>query len=378
MARLLIVFGTRPEAIKLFPVVDALRRREHVQTRICVTGQHRELLDQMLALSDATIDTDLDLMRPGQTIGDLTARLLVGIGGTLAGERVDRVIVQGDTSTAVAATLAAHHRRIPVSHVEAGLRSGDPHSPWPEEGNRRIIASLADQHFAPTESAADALRREGIAPGAIHVTGNTVIDALLATKARLAADASLVPGLTTIAARFAGKRVILLTAHRRESFGVRLANIARAIRSIATRPDIALVVPLHPNPNVQAAIAPLLANLPNVALVAPLDYPHFVGLLMLADIVLTDSGGIQEEAPALGKPVLVLRDTTERLEGVVAGTARLVGTDPDRIVAETFALLDDPAAYATMARVHSPYGDGRSSERIADLIVSRVRAQRAG
>lgn len=377
MAELLIVFGTRPEAIKLFPVVEALRRRQQVQTRVCVTGQHRELLDQVLALSNTGIDTNLDLMRPGQTIEDLTARLLTGLADLFAQEPADRVIVQGDTSTAVATALAAHHRKIPVSHVEAGLRSGDARSPWPEEVNRRIIGSIADQHFAPTESAADALRREGVDPDTIHVTGNTVIDALFATEMRLQDDPSLASGLDPIAARFVGKRIIVVTAHRRESFGAGLASIARAVRSIAARADVALILPVHPNPEVRAAIAPLLAGLPNVAMIEPLDYPHFVRLLMLAEIVLTDSVGVQEEAPALGKPVLVLRDTTERSEGIAAGTARLVGTDRDRIVAETFALLDDPHAYAAMSRAQSLWRrPQRRAHRRADYRPALIRQGR--
>ncbi|WP_174292207.1 non-hydrolyzing UDP-N-acetylglucosamine 2-epimerase [Sphingomonas bacterium] len=366
--RVLVIFGTRPEAIKLFPVVRALAVRPGLTVRTCVTAQHRGLLDQVLAIADLVPDIDLDLMEPGQSLDRLTARLLVGLGEVMDAERPDLVVVQGDTATAMAGALAAYYRRVTVAHVEAGLRSGDIYHPWPEEVNRRIVAPIAELHFAPTETAAAALRRENIDPATIHVTGNTVIDALLWTQGRIAADPALAGGLDGIAARFAGQRLVLVTTHRRENFGEGMAAIARAIGRIADRPDVAVVFPMHPNPEVVRAMDAVLGTRANVARIAPLDYPHFVRALALCDIVLTDSGGVQEEAPALGKPVLVMRETTERPEGVAAGTARLVGTDEDRIVSEIFTLLGDSDAYAAMARAHNPFGDGQAAARIAEIV----------
>ncbi|MGN6270694.1 MAG: non-hydrolyzing UDP-N-acetylglucosamine 2-epimerase [Sphingomonas sp.] len=365
---ILVVFGTRPEAIKLFPVVRALAATPGIAVRTCVTAQHRGLLDQVLAIADLTPDIDLDLMEPGQTLDRLTARLLTGIGEVLDAERPDRVIVQGDTATAMAGALAAYYRRIPVGHVEAGLRSGDIYAPWPEEVNRRIVAPIADQHFAPTETAAKALRRENVDPATIHVTGNTVIDALHATAGRIDADPSLAAALDPIAERFAGKRIILVTTHRRENFGDGMASIARAIARIAERSDTALLFPMHPNPNVVSVMDSALGDRTNVARIDPLDYPNFIRALGMAHIVLTDSGGVQEEAPALGKPVLVMRETTERPEGVAAGTARLIGSLEDRIVSEIFTLLDDKQAWTAMARAHNPFGDGQAAARIARIV----------
>ena len=366
--RVLLIFGTRPEAIKLFPVVRALAARPALIVRTCVTGQHRGLLDQVLAVADLRPDIDLDLMEPGQSLDRLTARLLVGLGEVIDAERPDLVIVQGDTATAMAGALAAYYRRVAVAHVEAGLRSGDIHHPWPEEVNRRIVAPIAQLHFAPTEAAAAALRRENVDPASIHVTGNTVIDALLWTQGRIAADPALASGLDETAERFAGKRLILVTTHRRENFGDGMAAIAHALRRIADRPDVAVLFPMHPNPNVAAAMNAVLGQRTDIARIAPLDYPHFVRALGLCDIVLTDSGGVQEEAPALGKPVLVLRETTERPEGVAAGTAKLVGTDEERIVSEVVTLLDDSDAHAAMARAHNPFGDGHAAARIAEVV----------
>ncbi|MET3712557.1 UDP-N-acetylglucosamine 2-epimerase (non-hydrolyzing) [Sphingomonas trueperi] len=366
--KLFVVFGTRPEAIKLFPVIRALQASPDFEVVTCVTAQHRGLLDQVLAIAGITPDIDLDLMTPGQSLDALTVRLLTGIGGALDSVRPDRVIVQGDTATAMVGALAAYYRKIPVSHVEAGLRSGDIYQPWPEEVNRRIVAPIADQHFAPTETAANALRDENVTAVTIHVTGNTVIDALLATRARIAAEPGLAAGLDPIAARFAGKRIVLVTTHRRENFGGGMAAIADALRRIAARPDVAILFPVHPNPNVVAVMDAALGDQPNIARIDPLDYPHFIRALGMADLVLSDSGGVQEEAPALGKPVLVMRETTERPEGVTAGTARLVGTDADRIVEEVGRLLDDREAHAAMARAHNPFGDGHAAARIADII----------
>ncbi len=368
----LLIFGTRPEAIKLFPVMRALMETPGITPRICVTAQHRGLLDQVLEIAGLSPDIDLDLMEPGQTLDRLTARLLTGLGEAMDREAPDRVIVQGDTATAMAGALAAYYRKIPVAHVEAGLRSGDIYHPWPEEVNRRIVAPIADLHFAPTDTAAAALTRENIR-GGVHVTGNTVIDALLWTRRRIAAEPALADGLDRIAARFAGRKTVLVTTHRRENFGEGMENIARAIARIADRDDLAVLFPMHPNPNVGAVMDRILGDRPNIARIAPLDYPHFIRALEMCHLALTDSGGVQEEAPALGKPVLVMRDTTERPEGVAAGTARLVGTDAARIVSEVFTLVDDKAAYAAMARAHNPFGDGRAAERIAKVIADAGR-----
>ncbi|MES2339657.1 MAG: UDP-N-acetylglucosamine 2-epimerase (non-hydrolyzing) [Pseudomonadota bacterium] len=368
MTKVLVIFGTRPEAIKLFPVVRALAATDDIVVRTCVTAQHRGLLDQVLQIAGLTPDIDLDIMEPGQSLDRLTARLLIGLGEVMDAERPDRVLVQGDTATAMVGALAAYYRKIPVGHVEAGLRSGDIWAPWPEEVNRRIVAPIADLHFAPTETSAEALRRENIAAQQIHVTGNTVIDALHWTRDRIAADPSLAAGLDDVAARFAGTRLVLVTTHRRENFGDGMASIARAIGRIADRDDVAILFPVHPNPNVVSVMDAMLGDRANVARVDPLDYPHFIRALGMAHIALSDSGGVQEEAPALGKPVLVMRDTTERPEGVDAGTARLVGASEDRIVAEVSRLLDDDAAYAAMARAHNPFGDGHASERIARIV----------
>ena len=372
MPKVLVIFGTRPEAIKLFPVIRALAAIPGLTVRTCVTAQHRGLLDQVLAIADLVPDIDLDLMEPGQTLDRLTARLLVGLGDVMDAEQPDLVIVQGDTATAMTGALAAYYRKVRVAHVEAGLRSGDIYHPWPEEVNRRIVAPIATLHFAPTDTAAEALRRETIAEDTIHVTGNTVIDALHWTADRVAADPSLAAGLDPIAARFAGKRIILVTTHRRENFGDGMAAIARAIGRIAERDDVAVLFPVHPNPNVVSVMDDILGTRANVARIEPLDYPHFVRALGMADIVLTDSGGVQEEAPALGKPVLVMRETTERPEGVAAGTAKLIGTDEDRIVSEIFTLLDDTSRYSAMARAHNPFGDGHAAAKIAKVVAHAV------
>lgn len=370
-----LVFGTRPEAIKLFPVIHALRARGDVETRVIVTAQHRGLLDQVLEIAGIAPDIDLDVMTPNQTLDGLTAKLIVELGRAFDVEKPDRVVVHGDTLTTMVASLAAYYRKIPVAHVEAGLRSGDIHHPWPEEVNRRVVACIADMNFAPTEAAADALLAENRDPATIHITGNTVIDALLATRQRVLSEPSLAAGLDDLAHRFAGKRIVAVTSHRRENFGGGMEAIARSIAEIAARPDLAVIFPVHPNPHVRPVMDAVLGGLPNVAMIEPLDYPHFVRLLDLCHLVLTDSGGVQEEAPSLGKPVLVMRETTERPEGVTAGTAKLVGTDRAKIVQSVFALLDDEAAYAAMSRAHNPFGDGHASERIADIIAASAQAE---
>lgn len=364
----LTVFGTRPEAIKLFPLTTALCADARFDSRVCVSGQHRGLLDQVLELAELVPDFDLDLMRAGQSLDQLTANLIAGVGGVLDRGKPDWTIVQGDTATAMAAALAAYYRKIPVAHVEAGLRSGDNYHPWPEEVNRKIIGSIARLHLAPTEAAAAALRRENVDPSSIHVTGNTVIDALHWVDARIAQDGSIGQRLAELERRFTGKKIIGVTTHRRENFGGGIEAIVAAIGQLAARHDVAVIFPVHPNPNVRAIAHAGLQGLPNVALVDPLDYLDFVRLLKISTIMLTDSGGVQEEAPALGKPVLVMRETTERPEGIEAGTAKLVGTDSDRIVAEVGRLLDDSTAYAGMATAHNPYGDGSAVGRIVDLL----------
>ena len=369
-ARILVVFGTRPEAIKMFPVVHALRRQDSIETRVAVTAQHREMLDQVLDIAQIVPDADLNLMRPGQSLDELASRILLSFGPVLDEMKPDRVLVHGDTLTTMIVTLSAYFRKIPVGHVEAGLRSGNIYSPWPEEVNRKVAGAVADLHFAPTKAAADALRGENVDPAGIHVTGNTVIDALLETRAILRDRPQLAAGLDPLGDRFAGRRIIAVTAHRRENFGQGMRDIATALGKLAERSDVALIFPVHPNPQVRQVMEQALGGRQNVALIEPLDYPHFVRLQEMSEIILTDSGGGQEEAPSLGKPVLVLRDTTERPEGIAAGTARLVATDPARIFEETSRLLDDPQAYAAMAQAHNPYGDGQAAIRIAKIVAA--------
>jgi UDP-N-acetylglucosamine 2-epimerase (non-hydrolysing) len=371
-AKILVVFGTRPEAIKLFPVVAALKADPRFTPVVCVSAQHRQMLDQVLEIAGLVPDHDLDLMKPDQSLDALTAALLTGLGAVMDAEQPDRVIVQGDTATAMCGALAAYYRKIPVDHVEAGLRSGNIYHPWPEEVNRKIIGTVASLHFAPTEVSAAALRAENVPAERIHVTGNTVIDALHWVTAQIAERPELVSGLAELERRFAGKRIIGVTSHRRENFGGGMEGIAEAIRQIAARPDVAVIFPVHLNPNVRSVMNAALGGLDNVALIEPLDYPHFARLLGLAEIMLTDSGGVQEEAPALGKPVLVMRETTERPEGVAAGTAKLVGTETTVIVTEMFKLLDDKAAYESMARAHNPFGDGQTARRIVELLGNEI------
>jgi UDP-N-acetylglucosamine 2-epimerase (non-hydrolysing) len=371
-ARILVIFGTRPEAIKLFPVVNALKADPRFECVVCVSAQHREMLDQVLAIAGIVPDHDLDVMKPDQSLDELTARLLTGLGQVMDAVKPDRVIVQGDTATAMTGALAAYYRKVPVDHVEAGLRSGNIYHPWPEEINRKIIGSMASLHFAPTDTSAGALHAENVDPARVHVTGNTVIDALHWVTARIAADPSLAGGLAELEARFKGKRIVGVTSHRRENFGDGMDNIAAAIRQIAARDDVAVIFPVHLNPNVRKVMHEALDGLANVAMIEPLDYPHFARLIGLAEVMLTDSGGVQEEAPALGKPVLVMRETTERPEGVEAGTAKLVGTDAARIVTEISTLLDDKAAYEKMARAHNPFGDGTSARRIVELLAHEI------
>jgi UDP-N-acetylglucosamine 2-epimerase (non-hydrolysing) len=369
--RLLFVFGTRPEAIKLAPVVRELSTRANFDCKVCVTGQHRELLAQVLDLFGLRPDWNLDIMRPDQDLAYLTGAALSGVAGILASWRPDRVIVQGDTTTTFAGALAAFYHKVPVAHVEAGLRTSNIYSPWPEEVNRRLVGQVADLHFAPTPRARANLLREGIGDERIIVTGNTGIDALLWVAALLDGQAKLRARVEKLLdKRFAEhKRVILMTGHRRESFDGGLARICRAMARIALRSDVAIVFPVHPNPNVRRATEPL-HHYDNVLLADPVDYPELVFLLKQCYFVVTDSGGIQEEAPSFGKPVLVTRDTTERPEAMEHGLAKLVGTNEERLFDEMQTLLDDPQAYQRMSRVENPYGDGFASRRIAARLVA--------
>ena len=369
--RILVVFGTRPEAIKLAPVVKALRGAGMFEVRVCVTAQHRQMLDQVLALFAITPDVDLDVMQPGQDLTDLTARVLVGMRGVLRDWRPDLLLVQGDTTTTFAASLAAHYEKIAVGHVEAGLRTGNLYAPWPEEMNRRLTTVLAALHFAPTPWARDNLLREGVAAEVVHVTGNTVIDALLEVVARLASDPALRTGLERQFGFLQPRRkLVLVTGHRRESFGPGFERICQALRLLGERDDVEIVYPVHLNPNVQEPVRRVLGACPRIHLIEPLEYLPFVYLMSRAWLIVTDSGGIQEEAPSLGKPVLVMRETTERPEAVAAGTAKLVGTDREQIVREAARLLEDATAYRAMAQAHNPYGDGKAAERIAAFIVN--------
>ena len=371
--RVLFVFGTRPEAIKLAPVIKELLGRPNFDCKICVTGQHREMLTQVLDLFDLQPDWNLDLMRPNQDLAYVTGAALSGVGEVLAGFRPDRVFVQGDTTTTFAGALAGFYHRIPVAHVEAGLRTDNIYSPWPEEVNRRLVSHIADLHFAPTARARDNLLREGIARERILVTGNTGIDALLWVSALLDRRVELRSQFEALLpAHLEGKHVILMTGHRRESFDGGIARICRAIARIAARSDVAVVFPVHRNPNVRQAIEALHGH-PNVLLTDPVDYPELVFLLKRCHLVVTDSGGIQEEAPSFGKPVLVTRDTTERPEAMELGLARLVGTDEERLYCEISALLDEPDAYARMSWITNPYGDGRASNRIAERLAAEAR-----
>ncbi|MEL7446182.1 MAG: UDP-N-acetylglucosamine 2-epimerase (non-hydrolyzing) [Pseudomonadota bacterium] len=372
--RILVTFGTRPEAIKMFPVVQALREHAEFDVRVAVTAQHREMLDQVMQIAGIEPDIDLDLMQPGQSLDALSARIITKFGETLDAERPNRVLVHGDTLTTMMATMACYFRRIPVGHVEAGLRSGDIYSPWPEEVNRKVTGAIANLHFAPTQNAVDALRAENVSKDAIHNTGNTVIDALLNVKQQLAERPQLAPQISALKEHFDGKRIIAVTAHRRENFGEGMRNIASALQQLAARNDIAIIYPMHPNPNVVEVIRPALEKHSNIALIEPLDYLNFVAMMEASYLILTDSGGIQEEAPSLGKPVLVMRDTTERPEGLAAGTSKLVGTDAGTILKEASKLLDNAAAYEAMAQAHNPYGDGTASRQIADILWKTHRA----
>ncbi|WP_080764266.1 non-hydrolyzing UDP-N-acetylglucosamine 2-epimerase [Ectopseudomonas mendocina] len=366
----LCVFGTRPEAIKMAPLALALQDDPRFEAKVCVTGQHRQMLDQVLDLFDLVPDFDLNIMKPGQDLTDVTSSILLGMREVLATFKPDVVLVHGDTATTFAASIAAYYQQIPVAHVEAGLRTGNIYSPWPEEGNRKLTGAIATLHFAPTETSSSNLLREGVASDSIVVTGNTVIDALLQVVAKLDSDSSL---QAQFASRFPflnpERKLILVTGHRRESFGGGFERICQALVETAQRfSDVEIVYPVHLNPNVREPVNRLLAGIENVHLIEPLDYLPFVYLMNQSYLILTDSGGIQEEAPSLGKPVLVMRDTTERPEAVDAGTVKLVGTDVSAITSALATLLTDEAAYRQMSFAHNPYGDGKACQRILESL----------
>lgn len=366
--RVLTVLGTRPEAVKLAPLILKLRQQDGVKCSVCLTAQHREMLDQVLRIFDVSIDYDLDLMKPDQSLAELTAAVFQELDPVIRRARPDWVVVQGDTTTVMATSLLAYYHQVKVGHVEAGLRTADKWQPFPEEINRRVAGVVADVHFAPTKQAQANLLAEGVPAESIYVTGNTVIDALQMMAAR-ELEGDPFPWLD------ADRQLILLTAHRRENFGQPLESIFKAVQQLAERYSerVQFVYPVHLNPNVQEPARRMLANTANVILIEPLAYLPMVHLMKRAHLILTDSGGLQEEAPALGVPVLVLRDKTERPEAIEAGTARLVGTDQTRIVAAAAELLDDPVAYQKMAKASNPFGDGRAAERITEIIVNSDR-----
>lgn len=369
--KVLLVFGTRPEAIKMAPLVLELQNRAELEVEVCVTAQHREMLDQVLELFELTPDYDLNLMQPGQDLYDITTKALLGLRDVLAKSQPDLVLVHGDTTTTFASSLAAFYQRIPVGHVEAGLRTGNIYSPWPEEVNRKLTGSITSLHFAPTEKAQNNLLLENVNANSVHVTGNTVIDALVQVEKRISNDTEL---NAKLAAQFdfldPNKKLILVTGHRRESFGDGFENICQALRTLAQQADVQVLYPMHLNPNVREPVNRILKDLEDVFLIEPQEYLPFIYLMSKAFIILTDSGGVQEEAPSLGKPVLVMRDTTERPEAVEAGTVKLVGTDYDCIVNEAMTLLTDKTAYESMSFAHNPYGDGKACQRIADIIIN--------
>ncbi|ECD5720856.1 UDP-N-acetylglucosamine 2-epimerase (non-hydrolyzing) [Salmonella enterica subsp. enterica serovar Senftenberg] len=370
--KVLTVFGTRPEAIKMAPLVHALEKDPHFEAKVCVTAQHREMLDQVLTLFSIVPDYDLNIMQPGQGLTEITCRILEGLKPILADFKPDVVLVHGDTTTTIATSLAAFYQRIPVGHVEAGLRTGDLYSPWPEEANRTLTGHLAMYHFAPTENSRQNLLRENIPDERIFVTGNTVIDALIWVRDRVLTSDTL---QAELAEQYpflnANKKMILVTGHRRESFGQGFEHICQALAEIAAaNQNVQIVYPVHLNPNVSEPVNRILGHVENVVLIEPKDYLPFVWLMNHAWLILTDSGGIQEEAPSLGKPVLVMRETTERPEAITAGTVRLIGTDSRRIVAEVMRLLHDENEYQTMSRAHNPYGDGQSCARILQALKS--------
>ena len=370
--KVLTVFGTRPEAIKLAPVIKELGRHPEITSRVCVTGQHREMLDQVLGLFEIKPDWDLNLMRKGQSLFDITARGLQGLRDVFKEEQPDIILVQGDTTTALVASLAAYYLKIKIGHVEAGLRTEDKYSPFPEEMNRRLVDVLSDVYFAPTQRAEQNLLREGISAEKVFVTGNTVVDALfLVLRQESQAKRQLV--LSDFGVSTDDSRLILVTGHRRESFGEGFENICNGLKLIAERnPDVQIVYPVHMNPNVREPVYRILEKIENIHLIEPLEYDQFVSLMNRAYLILTDSGGIQEEAPSLGKPMLVMREKTERPEAIAAGTAKLVGTEMEAIVKTTQQLLDNRDEYERMAKAVNPYGDGKAAQRILKILLRQM------
>jgi UDP-N-acetylglucosamine 2-epimerase (non-hydrolysing) len=373
MKKLLIVFGTRPEAIKMAPLVNELKSSTQFEVKVCVTAQHRQMLDQVLALFEIKPDFDLDLMRPGQSLTDLTCNILQGMLSVFGQYKPDWVFVHGDTTTTFATSLAAYYQQIAIAHIEAGLRTHNMYSPWPEEANRQLTGRLACLHFAPTEQAKQNLLSEGVSSQSIYVTGNTVIDALINVSQRLDEDEVLSNQFSS-SLNFINKqkKLILVTGHRRENFGDGFESMCKALLEIAQDSNVQIVYPVHLNPNVQAPVNRILGTAPNIHLIPPLDYLPFVYLMKQSYLILTDSGGVQEEAPSLGKPVLVMRDTTERPEAVAAGAVQLVGTNAQALVQATKNLLHDTNAYEKMARAHNPYGDGMACKRIQSIFENQI------
>ena len=369
--KILSIFGTRPEAIKMAPVIKALENEAGIESLICVTAQHRDMLDQVLELFNIKPDYDLDIMTPNQNLIDLTTVCLKRLNEVLSDCIPDRVLVHGDTTTSFVAALACYYSKIPVAHIEAGLRTNNIYSPWPEEMNRRLTDTICDLHFAPTQKAKNNLLQNGIPETSIHITGNTVIDALLDISHRIEKKKDLIQSINTeILTLINEKKTILVTGHRRENFGNAFEEICRALVIIADRTDVQIIYPVHLNPNVQEPVTRILSGHTNIHLVQPQNYLNFVYLMIHSFFIITDSGGIQEEAPALGKPVLVLRDVTERTEGLDAGTIKLVGANKNNITDEAFKLLDDKLTYKTMSNAHNPYGDGQASSRIMEKLIS--------
>lgn len=369
MLKILTVFGTRPEAIKMAPLVKSLLTDPAIETKVCVTAQHRQMLDQVLELFDIQPDFDLNLMRPGQDLSDITCNVLIGMREVYKQWMPDIILVHGDTTTTLAASLSAYYAKIRVGHVEAGLRTHKKYSPWPEEMNRHLTGAIADIHFAPTQKAYENLKSEGVREDAIHVTGNTVIDALLEVVQKIQINKQLKDDFRSkFSFLDSNKRLLLVTGHRRENFGNGFENICNALAQLSRRGDVEIVYPVHLNPNVQEPVHRILSDVNGVHLIKPLDYLPFVYLMDRSTLIITDSGGVQEEAPSLGKPVLVTRDTTERPEAVDAGTVCLVGTESKSIINKANELLDDEAAYESMARSHNPYGDGYAADRIKEII----------
>ncbi|PIE47839.1 MAG: UDP-N-acetylglucosamine 2-epimerase (non-hydrolyzing) [Gammaproteobacteria bacterium] len=375
MKKIMIIFGTRPEAIKMAPLVQVFRKRKDIELKLCVTGQHREMLDQVLSLFELVPDFDLDIMKLGQDLTDVTVKILNSLKALFSSYHPDIILVHGDTATTFAASLSAYYHQIQIGHVEAGLRTGNIYSPWPEEANRKLTGAITNYHFAPTETAKENLLKENVPSQNIIVTGNTVIDALQFVIDKTKQD-------EVLQAEFKSQfdyldkynRVMLVTGHRRENFGHGFENICQALVHLAKKyADTAIVYPMHLNPNVRGPVQRLISGIDNVFLIEPLDYMPFVYLMNYSDIVLTDSGGIQEEAPSLGKPVLVMRDTTERPEALIAGTVKLVGTDTQKIIDEVSRLLDDSTVYNNMSFAHNPYGDGKSSQRIVNFLMKTER-----